>query len=129
MWDAKDGHLISTLEGHQDCVRTCKFSPNGRHIASGDDEGLIKLWDGPTNLHTLSKHESWVTCIRFSGDGMKLVTVSDNIKWWDIRGRLLHTFHIRGSFVRYVQASYDFKSFVTIDSSGTLYILKLVEPD
>ena len=56
-----------------------------------------------------------------------LVSASDRLKWWKVDGALQQTFHVRGSFLKNVQYSPDFQTFVTVDSAGILYILKRVE--
>jgi WD40 repeat protein len=37
--------LIQTLAGHSGWVRAVAFSPDSKQIASGSDDGTIKLWD------------------------------------------------------------------------------------
>jgi apoptotic protease-activating factor len=127
VFDGKTGAHLSSLKGHRDCIRSCRFAKNGL-LASGDDEGYIRIWDpdnkGEKKLRTLVKHNAWVTDIKWSDDSKTLVSVSDNVKWWNHDGCVLQTLHIRGSFLKRIWTSDDFKTFVTIDSAGTLYILK-----
>ncbi|KAL3455860.1 hypothetical protein BJX64DRAFT_294641 [Aspergillus heterothallicus] len=40
--------MIQTLTGHSEVVSMLTFSPDGKQIASGSTEGLIKLWDATT---------------------------------------------------------------------------------
>lgn len=43
----RDWQVIRTLEGHTDFVHSVEFSPDGQTLASGSEDGTIKLW----NLH------------------------------------------------------------------------------
>lgn len=46
----------SILQGHEGRVRTAAFSPDGEWIASGGDDGTIRVWD-------LNGHMEWVARI------------------------------------------------------------------
>jgi serine/threonine protein kinase len=45
LWDVPLGRWIPPLEGHQQPVRALAFSPDGRMLASEDDESKIIIWD------------------------------------------------------------------------------------
>lgn len=47
--------FISSLVGHSNWVRSCKFSPEGNLSASGGDDGTVRLWDISTGS-TLVKY-------------------------------------------------------------------------
>ncbi|XP_074651809.1 apoptotic protease-activating factor 1-like [Tubulanus polymorphus] len=130
VWSVADGSLLNTLTSHHDCVRSCAFSSAGRFIVSGDDEGLVRIWseDGAACNKFPRLHNGWVTDVKISPDDQTVVSVSDNLRWWDVNShKLLQTFYIHGSFCKQVKSSADFKRFVTIDSPGTMYILKSIE--
>jgi WD40 repeat protein len=40
-----DGKLVKTLSGHVGFVHTLRYSPNGKWLVSGSDDGSIKVWD------------------------------------------------------------------------------------
>ena len=44
MWQT-DGTLIASLRGHNNYGRGVSFSPDGKTLASSDDDGKIILWD------------------------------------------------------------------------------------
>ncbi|XP_078683491.1 apoptotic protease-activating factor 1-like [Branchiostoma floridae x Branchiostoma belcheri] len=132
IWDAKDGALLHKFTGHVDCIRSCAFTLDSSILATGDDAGYVKVWDVEKGeeIITCDHHPGggvWVRGLQFSSDGKQLVSAANNVKWWTVDGKLLQTFHIKGSFVKSLQASKDFKTFVTIDSSGFLYILNMIE--
>lgn len=49
-------------------------------------------------------------------------------QWWDLEtGEALQTFYTTGTNLKGVHVSPDFKTFVTIDNIGILYVLRKVE--
>ena len=45
IWDVDTRTEIGILEGHTDAVRSVSFSPDGRTIATGSDDGTVLLWE------------------------------------------------------------------------------------
>ncbi|XP_072034460.1 apoptotic protease-activating factor 1-like [Amphiura filiformis] len=127
--DGTIGQIVHSLQGHEDSVRTCCFSPDSKYLATGDDQGVVKIWNvktGELQGSSQENHNSWVTDIKFAANSRKLVSVGDNVKWWDLDGNILQTFHIRGSLVRLIHPNQDFTQFVTIDNAGQLYVLQRI---
>nr|XP_006818297.1 PREDICTED: apoptotic protease-activating factor 1-like [Saccoglossus kowalevskii] len=129
LWNASNGELVHLLKGHRDCVRSSGFSADSKLVATGDDEGIIKIWSTSTGKHisNCARHNCWVTDIQWSPDSKNLVSVSETIKWWQVDGKCLQTFPVKGSFTKYIGVVDNFKTFITIDSAGILYILPKVE--
>ena len=59
LWDVATKKNIATLEGHEDYVTSLAFSPDGTTLASGSEDGTVKLWDV-----TLSR----ASIVKISGD-------------------------------------------------------------
>jgi len=70
------------------------FSPDRRLVASGDTNGVVKLWnvaDGRL-IRTIS-HPQQVAAVAFTPDGRRVITAAGIIRSWDAEtGRLIHTF-------------------------------------
>ena len=69
-------------------VYSVSFSPDGTTLASGSDDGAIKLWNVAARKYitTLSGHRHRVTAVSFSPDGRILASGSwdDMVKLWDV---------------------------------------------
>ncbi len=65
-----------TLLGHKGAVWSVAFSPDGKHLVSGGQDGTVKVWDAATGqeLLTLKGHTSPVRSVAFSPDGNRIAT-------------------------------------------------------
>ncbi len=72
------------LHPNQSEVTSLAFSPNGQTLASGSQDGTIKLWDwhNLTNSreYTLEKHSSRILSVAFSPDGRTLASFTETEK-------------------------------------------------
>jgi WD40 repeat protein len=76
------------------------FSPDGRHIASGDEAGMVELWDAETG-HKIAHcyHGGELRSVGFSQDGMGILSggTDGTIKIWDTRSEAeVLTLPVRG---------------------------------
>jgi len=82
------GQEIRTFHGHTWWVWSVAFSPDGRQILTGSDDGTAKIWDAQTGqeIGTISGHTASVNSVLFSTDGRTLLTASDDgtVRLWDI---------------------------------------------
>lgn len=81
--------LIGTLSmGHHDCDGEISISPDGKTLASGSKDHIIRLWDMETGnqIARLEGHRDRVRCLRFSPDNRTIASGStDNvICLWDM---------------------------------------------
>ena len=96
------GH--ATLTGHKQFVQAVAFSPDGKMLASGSDDGDIRLWDVATAKNTtiLTGHKEDVKSVVYSPDGKTLASAGlDAIKLWDVTtGKVTKSFR-GGKFVAF----------------------------
>jgi TIR domain/WD domain, G-beta repeat len=61
-------------------VRSVTFSPDGRYLAAGGNNGKIGLWDAATGREVLIllRHDGSVNGVAFSTDGKRIATASDD---------------------------------------------------
>ncbi|MGB0383595.1 MAG: CHAT domain-containing protein [Ardenticatenaceae bacterium] len=81
-----------SLDHDQQKVWSVAFSADGKHMASGSDDGQVRLWpseviSNPTLEPTLLLgHQEWVESVAFHPDGQMLASASGDktIRLWDI---------------------------------------------
>ncbi|KIM38548.1 hypothetical protein M413DRAFT_447774 [Hebeloma cylindrosporum] len=80
-----------TLVGHSKLVRTVAVSPDGRFIASGSNDGTVRLWNAVTGVQIGSPLSIEYPCfagvdsVAFSSDGKVLLSVAKNEGYlWDM---------------------------------------------
>src|SRR5437016_1951960 len=89
---AQEPKLRDTLKGHTGLVYSVAFSPDGKTLASGSFDCMIKLWDVATGMEqaTLKGHTNQVHSVAFSPDGKTLASGGGDppkpgeIKLWDV---------------------------------------------
>ena len=79
------------LKGHPDKVTTAAFSPDGELLATGDEGGMIILWDVAARkiVDQLYGHTGEITHLVFSPDGGMLASGSEDgtVRFWGIKQR------------------------------------------
>ncbi len=146
VWDTATGKLTRTLKGHTEGVLTVAFSPDGKLLASGGWEGVVRVWDvasgrerATLDFPTLRKRLGaanpliHVEAVTFSPDGRMLVTcvgvptirekpagVSEVTFWSTTDHRVVATLRGIDEMVRRVVFSPDGKLLATAGNSGSI---------
>ena len=85
LWDVLSRQLRFTLKAHKDEIAALAFSWDGKTLASGSEDGTIRLWDTRTGNQTASFSSDLNTALAFSADGKVLASIYNRgIKLWDI---------------------------------------------
>jgi WD40 repeat protein len=89
----------ATLEGHRARISALAFTPDGQAVATGDRDGIIKVWDPGTvrERASWSAHTQHVLDLGFTRDGARLASVSlvdGKVRLWEVadgqlRGELM----------------------------------------
>ncbi len=89
LWEVASHQRIAVPKGHSDLVNFLIFAPDGKTLASGADDGRVKLWDvtsaEPREMTALSAGFR-VNGLAFSLDGKTLAASGDGvpIKRWEL---------------------------------------------
>ncbi|MGA1839950.1 MAG: WD40 repeat domain-containing protein [bacterium] len=94
--DIKSLTVKSTFEGHKGWIRSLKFPPDGKMIATGSYDKTVHLWNVISEDHNQVslEHKDYVWSVNFSPDGKSLASGSSDktARIWDIdSGRVIHT--------------------------------------
>jgi len=124
-------------------IIVCAFSPDGKRIASGYEDGTLKIWNStPSTLiqrlilfivYTmwdnrirwkalpLSGHTSAVTICAFSPDGKRIISVGHELKLWDAgTGKEIASLARYTGWIKSAAFSPDGKRIALASGDGTL---------
>jgi WD40 repeat protein len=86
-WDIESGRGKS-VPGHNGAIRAVAFSSDGSRLASGGNDGSVRLWDSRSQLPIADavEHTGAVQTVSFSSDGRTLASGGDDgsVRLWDV---------------------------------------------
>ena len=122
--------LRHVLKGHTGGVERGTFSPDGKRIATGGDDGTVRVWDTETgsSILVIHAHQRAANNLSFSPDGRWLLTASGSrltekggrtVRIWDASsGRLLQELKTASPYAMDAKFSQDGELVVTAESEG-----------
>jgi WD40 repeat protein/serine/threonine protein kinase len=85
LWDLAAGGLPRSLGAYGACFT---FSPDGRYLASGTTDALVRVWQLSTGyvVRRFRGHHRGIVALHFSPDGQRLASggSDDVVKVWDL---------------------------------------------
>jgi WD40 repeat protein/serine/threonine protein kinase/tetratricopeptide (TPR) repeat protein len=134
LWKVAGDERPVELRGQQAGFSAVAFSPDGRSVVTGRQDGTAQLWDAATGLPRSypMKHTHTVRVVRFTPDGRTIATGSEDgvVRWWDAAtgAQLVGSLALRGPPVYDLALSPDGRSLVAVSGGGqggTLHVYRL----
>jgi WD40 repeat protein len=121
VWEAKSGKEFFTLRGHAKAVTTVDWRADSDVLASGSEDGSVRLWD----LHTGTAQTNWtahpdgVLGIAVHPSGAIATAGRDGrVRTWDGSGKNVADFGPAGDVVMKVGFMPDARAVITGDWAG-----------
>jgi WD40 repeat protein len=123
LFETRTGTLYRTLTGHTHQAYRPAFSPDGRYLASGSGDFILRVWDVATGKEelTLKEHGQWLWSVAYDPKGKRLVSVDagGTFKVWDAKGGLVRSFTGHAKGVGHMAFSPDGEWLATASLDGT----------
>jgi pre-mRNA-processing factor 19 len=124
IFDIKFQKNVATFKGHSGRLTGLSFSENGYYLASGDEHGMVKLWDlrKLANFHTISSSDlSFISNLSFDSSGSYLGVSGDDVRVFSTKNwELVETWKDHKSEVTAVKFGADAAFFATTSKDRTL---------
>jgi WD40 repeat protein len=83
VWDAVTAKQVLALKGQTGLVASIAFSPDGRRLVSGGDDGTLRIWETNTGQETFTAKCGPIMSVSFSSDGRRILTAGEALKVWE----------------------------------------------
>ncbi|MDJ0677572.1 MAG: AAA-like domain-containing protein [Calothrix sp. MO_167.B42] len=120
----------NSLAGHRDHVRSIRFSPDGKILASASADKTIKLWHIKNGilLQSLAGHTNSAWSVRFSPNGKIIASagMDGTIKLWSVKsGTLIKSFKGHNSRLLDLSFSIDSKIVAVAAANGKVGLFNI----
>ncbi|MEP7286721.1 MAG: NB-ARC domain-containing protein [Chloroflexota bacterium] len=132
LWDAEDGTLLHSLEGHAGAINCLAWSPDGRYLASGSrdkEAGELFVWDTQCKecIYTFMAHPGTIQAITWiTNEEIITGDVTGILRWWRVQNNeylLTHETHIGST--RALKRNPDGTKLASCSDDGTIKIWDL----
>uniref|UniRef100_A0A8C9VJ03 PWP2 small subunit processome component n=1 Tax=Scleropages formosus TaxID=113540 RepID=A0A8C9VJ03_SCLFO len=116
VWEWQSESYVFKQQGHFNNMAALAYSPDGQYVATGGDDGKVKVWNTNSSLCfvTFSEHSSSVTSVAFTSRGFVIVSASLD---GTVRAFDLHRYRNFRTFTSPRPAQF---SCLAVDGSGEL---------
>ncbi|KAM3935581.1 periodic tryptophan protein 2 homolog [Leptodactylus fuscus] len=78
VWEWQSESYILKQQGHFNNMVALCYSPDGQHIATGGDDGKVKIWDTSSGFCfvTFTEHTSSISAVTFTSNGQVVLSAS-----------------------------------------------------
>ena len=78
VWEWQSESFILKQQGHFNNMRVVVYSPDGQNLATGGEDGKVKLWSSQSSFCfvTFSEHTAAVTGLAFTQSGRAIISAS-----------------------------------------------------
>jgi WD40 repeat protein len=126
LFEARTGRLLRTLTGHRGPAYRPAFSPDGKRLAAGSSDFILRVWDVANGRQELilADHTQPVWSVAFDAEGKRLVSADKGgtVKVRDGSGRVIRTLEGHTKGVNHLAFSPDGKRLATASLDGTCKI-------
>ncbi|HEU4560625.1 MAG TPA: NB-ARC domain-containing protein [Longimicrobium sp.] len=122
--------LLRTLTGHRRQITAIVIPPDGRHIVSGAEDGLVRRWDLETGelIHTygIERHSQgwWREVVAITPDAKRVVLTDNSLSMLEVQdletGRRIGVQRVRLGFRNLAAITPDGRRVVAVAENGTL---------
>ena len=88
VWNVTTRELMKSISGFERSVTCLSFSPSGKLVAAGMQDGQVWLWSLATGkaVQLIDVGSRGIRCVHFSPDGKRLLVVANNapVGLWDV---------------------------------------------